>query len=94
MKTRGEWLREIAGARARTEGYLTPEWTSWHAPLRSMVEMLDALDDRVRGSEVLSPEQFGDVRVGLYAVRNLDELDGGKLSLVLCRLDNSLKNRR
>lgn len=94
MKTRDELLQTIDEARFLTRSYLTPRWASWHAPLRTMLEMLDAVEARVQTAwPPATPDAYDDVRIGLYAVRNLEEIAEGQLSLPLCRLDNTLKNR-
>jgi hypothetical protein len=36
---------------------------------------------------------FSNISIGLYAARELDEVDDGRLSLPLCRLNNALTNR-
>jgi hypothetical protein len=94
MMTQDGLLKSINDARALTRSYLTPRWASWHAQLRTMIELLDGVERRVRSSwPPLTSDAYADVRIGLYAIRNLEEIDNGQLSLPLCRLDNALKNR-
>ena len=35
---------------------------------------------------------FDDINIGLYAVRELDEIDDGRLSDPVCKLDYTLKH--
>ena len=92
MRSQTELLQAIQYVRARTQSYLVPEWASWSSSLSEMLQLLDQVEARVR-TGAPAGEAYGDVRIGLYAVRNLEELDEGKLSLDICKLDNALKDR-
>lgn len=85
-------MQAIEYVRARTQSYLVPQWASWGSPLKEMLELLDQVEARVR-TGAPAGAAYSDVRIGLYAVRNLEELDAGNLSLDICKLDNALKDR-
>ena len=92
MMSAEELLQAIAAARRETEGYLARETAaSWHDALQTMVGMIDAVEARIRRSGLPLTAQPETIPIGVYAVRNLDELDGGALSLTLCRLHNAIK---
>lgn len=93
MKSRDELLKSIGEALALLGTYLGPSWGSWQVSLQTATGMLEAIEARVRGDASPSAHHYQDVRLGLYALRNLDEIDNGRLSLVLCMLDNMLKDR-
>jgi hypothetical protein len=92
MRTQAELLQAIEYVRTRTRSYLGPQWASWSSPLNEMLELLDQVEARVR-TGAAAGAAYGDVRIGLYAVRNLEELEAGGLSLDICKLDNALKDR-
>lgn len=94
LKSREEILEAIAAARTIMLSYLVrPELASFLGTrLPHVVEMLDAIEARVRATD-WPPRTgtFEDVRIGLYAVRELDEIDDHALSRPLYELDYALK---
>jgi hypothetical protein len=74
--------------------YQAEKWADWRHALQDMITLLDDLEREVQaiGWPPATPGAFDDVKIGLYAIRNLDELDGGRLSCRLCRLDYDLKH--
>jgi hypothetical protein len=92
MRSQAELLQALQYVRERTQSYLVPEWASWSPSLNTMLKLLDEVEARLN-TGALAGEPYSDIRIGLYAVRNLEELDEGKLSLDICKLDNTLKNR-
>ena len=94
MKTQEELLQAISEVRAMIGTYHTDEWASWRSALEDITTLLDHLETRLQaGWPPATPDAFENVNIGLYAIRNLDELDGGRLSLKICSLDYALKRR-
>lgn len=92
MRSQTELLQAIQYVRQRTQSYLAPQFASWSSPLGEMLQLLDQVEVRVQ-TGAPAGAAYSDVRIGLYAVRNLEELDRGDLSLDICKLDNALKDR-
>jgi hypothetical protein len=93
MKTRNELLTAVASARTLAQSYLLGKGRFAHAQITTALGMLDDIEARIRSAQAPAADVFTDVRLGLYAVRNLDEVDEGRLSLALCALDDALKDR-
>lgn len=93
MKTQEEVLQAIDELRAMIGTYETDEWRDWRHPLKDMRTLLGYLEARVRvGWPPVTPDAFQDERIGLYAIRNLNELDEARLADKICRLDYALKH--
>ena len=96
--SREELLESIASARALAQSYLSRDdlrlrsYMSTRIP--NIVKMLDMMEVRVSASpEMLQPNAFDDIPLGLYAVREFDQIDGDRLTLALCRVQHALKHR-
>ena len=95
MKTREDVHQAIAELRAMIRLYQADtKWAGWRSSLQDVIALLDYLEKRVQavGWPSATPEAFDDVNIGLYAVRNLDELDDSRLANRLCSLDYNLKH--
>lgn len=93
MKTQAEVLQKIDELRAMIAAYGADEWADWRAPLRDMTVLLGYLETRVRARwPPATPDPFQDERIGLYAIRNLNELDEARLANKICLLDYALKH--
>jgi hypothetical protein len=96
MKSRDELLESLASARSLAQSYLSWGNANLHAYLSpripKVVLMLDMMEARVRAEpEMLEPSAFDDIPLGLYAVRELDQIDGDKLATALCHIQHALK---
>ena len=90
--TRDELLQAIVSARTFAQSYLAGGDGYLLVRTPKVVAMLDIMEARVRASpQMPEPDAFDDVPLGLYAVRELEELDGARLTKVLCRLNLALK---
>jgi hypothetical protein len=93
--SRDELLDAIASARSLAQSYVNFGTANQQAYLArrvpGVVAMLDKMEERVRASAVmLEPEAFDDIPLGLYAVRELEDVDM-HLSKVLCHIQYALK---
>ena len=94
MKSREALLQSIASARTFTQSYVGSADPYLLHRIPMVIKMLDMMEERIRAStEVPGPDAFDDIRLGLYAVRELDEIDNHRLSNVLCSVDHLLKHR-
>jgi hypothetical protein len=94
MNTREELLEAIAAARALAQSYLVNADAFLLHRIPDVVRMLDMMEERVRATPAMpGPDAFDDIPLGLYAVRELDEIDDHRLSTVLCNIPYSLKHR-
>ena len=94
MKTSEDVYQAIVELRAMIRLYQAEKWASWRSALQDMIALLDDLERKVQavGWPPAAPKAFDDVNIGLYAIRNLDELDDGRLSSRVCSLDYDLKH--
>jgi hypothetical protein len=92
-KSREAVLNDIAAVRAVAQSYLGSDDPFLRPRMPFVVQMLDEIEARVKAM-TWPPEHgaFNDIRIGLYAVRELDEIDAGRLSDPLCNLDDMLKH--
>ena len=96
FKTREDVDQAIAELRATIRSHEAGELSGLvRSSLQEMTKLLDYLERQVEavGWPPATPGAYDNVRIGLYAVRNLDEFDDGRLSLRICILDNHLKGR-
>jgi hypothetical protein len=95
MNSREELLEAIAAARTLAQSYLVNADAFLLARIPDVVRMLDMMEERVRATpDMPEPDAFDDIPLGLYAVRELDEIDDDhRLSTVLCNIPYSLKHR-
>ena len=93
MKSKEEILHAIALASALARSTLA-QTAFVPGPIPTAIKMLDAIEERIRNT-AWPPRNgaFNDVSIGLYAVRNLEEIGKGSLSTALCVIDNALKDR-
>jgi len=92
-KSREEILNDIASVRAVARSYLGSEDAFLRPRIPFVIEMLDMIEARVQA--MTWPPEYGafdDINIGLYAVRELDEIDDGRLSDPVCKLDYTLKH--
>lgn len=75
------------------QSYLGSEYAFLGSHIRFVTRMLDDIAARVEAiSWPPARGAFGDVNIGLYAVRAFDEIDDRRLSNPLCTLDHTLKH--
>ena len=89
MKDRGEMLRDIEDAKSLTIGYL--KTYPGNSSLEWVSQELDRLSRLVQTSWPLSQVDRDTIYLGVYAARNLDELDNAKLAVKLSHIDADLK---
>ena len=95
LKTSEDVHQAIAELRATIRFYQAEsKWAAWRSALQDTIALLDCLERRMQavGWPPAASGAFDDLKIGLYAIRNLEELDDGRLADRLCSLDYDLKH--